>query len=52
MMWRRSLLAIASISASDADKEKTSAFILLAEVDFGSPVSGKDIITTRGLIIQ
>jgi hypothetical protein len=46
MMWRRSLLATASISAIDADDEKTSASILSAEVpDNGLPDSGNDINT-------
>jgi hypothetical protein len=51
-MWRRSFLAIASISATEADKEKTSASALVAEVDFEPPISGKDFFTICALIIQ
>jgi hypothetical protein len=46
MMWRRSFLATAFISAIDADDEKTSTFILSAEVtDNGLPDSGNGINT-------
>jgi hypothetical protein len=51
-MWRRSFLAIASISATEADKEKTSASALVAEVDFEPPVSGIDFIAICALIIH
>jgi hypothetical protein len=52
MMWRRSLLATASISAIDADDEKTSAFISSAEVpDNGLPESGNGINTPLFILI-
>jgi hypothetical protein len=45
-------LAIPPISATEADKEKTSASALPAEVDLEPPISANDIITIRALIIQ
>jgi hypothetical protein len=50
-MWRRSLLAIAFISATEADNEKTSAAALVAEVDFEPPFV-KDFFAICALIIH
>jgi hypothetical protein len=45
-MWRRSCLAIASISFTEAEDEKTSALLLPAEAtDNGFTESGDDINT-------